>query len=682
MKKLIFILCITVLSSTVIGQSIDVEPGMSFTLSPLTIRARHYNFGFENVAWRQTTNDGAWMNRYWNFANLGDNLILQPIGWYQWGSVNYVLQLDSAVKRSGRYSTLIEQVSEGREGTFGCVVYAIPAEYAGRNIEVSAWFMGEGEDNNIGLMLRIDGGMNEILAFDNINQHNKIPAPHEWTEYSVSVRMPEDGETILIAAMLTGKGKLWVDDFRVFIDGRDIRDLQQSDLRYKAGNDDEFDEGSQITFGMLTPQMIENLALLAKVWGFLKYYHPTVASGEYNWDYVLFRAMGSMLSARNADERNTVLYRLTDGLGSFRTVRRLNFPNTGDVSMFPDLEWIDDNETLGDVLSKKLNDVKMARRDDKHYYIGIHSANHAPKFRHENDYPQISPNDDGYRMLGLFRFWNMVQYFYPYRYKMKENWHDVLTEFIPIVALADSSNHRQVFTNLVMRIGDPQIYLPSENPDFSRPAPQRLPSHELLTEEAGYIRPQFSYNSQIRQAMQDFRNTKGIIIDLRPHLEINMWMNVINWWYYFIAHYLTSTPVEFAKKSIPEIQIPGLFKYETQTAGVRNRRYYTGKIVVLVDHNTSYNGILTAMALRAMPNSVIVGSPVVLDSRANGSIKFFPLTGNFWGGMPGYGLYYPNGEDIAEIGIVPDIEVKPTTRGISEGRDEVLERAIEIVASH
>jgi len=33
------------------------------------------------------------------------------------------------------------------------------------------------------------------------------------------------------------------------------------------------------------------------------------------------------------------------------------------------------------------------------------------------------------------------------------------------------------------------------------------------------------------------------------------------------------------------------------------------------------------------------------------------------------------------VGIVPDIVIKPTIKGIREGRDELLEKAIEIIKS-
>ena len=44
------------------------------------------------------------------------------------------------------------------------------------------------------------------------------------------------------------------------------------------------------------------------------------------------------------------------------------------------------------------------------------------------------------------------------------------------------------------------------------------------------------------------------------------------------------------------------------------------------------------------------------------------------------GIYYPDGGETQRIGIVPDIEVKPTIDGIRNGKDELLEKAIELIS--
>ena len=47
--------------------------------------------------------------------------------------------------------------------------------------------------------------------------------------------------------------------------------------------------------------------------------------------------------------------------------------------------------------------------------------------------------------------------------------------------------------------------------------------------------------------------------------------------------------------------------------------------------------------------------------------------------ISGIGVYYPDGTETQRVGIVPDIEVKSTIEGIKKGKDELLEKAIEII---
>ena len=47
--------------------------------------------------------------------------------------------------------------------------------------------------------------------------------------------------------------------------------------------------------------------------------------------------------------------------------------------------------------------------------------------------------------------------------------------------------------------------------------------------------------------------------------------------------------------------------------------------------------------------------------------------------MTGMGVYYPDGRETQRIGMIPDIEVKPTIAGIKAGKDEVLQKAIELI---
>ena len=44
--------------------------------------------------------------------------------------------------------------------------------------------------------------------------------------------------------------------------------------------------------------------------------------------------------------------------------------------------------------------------------------------------------------------------------------------------------------------------------------------------------------------------------------------------------------------------------------------------------------------------------------------------------ISGMGVFYPDKKPTQRVGIIPDIEVKPTLAGIRAGRDKVLEEAL------
>ncbi len=48
--------------------------------------------------------------------------------------------------------------------------------------------------------------------------------------------------------------------------------------------------------------------------------------------------------------------------------------------------------------------------------------------------------------------------------------------------------------------------------------------------------------------------------------------------------------------------------------------------------------------------------------------------------ISGIGIYYPDGKETQRIGIIPDLEISPTIAGVRAGKDELLDKAIEIIS--
>ena len=181
----------------------------------------------------------------------------------------------------------------------------------------------------------------------------------------------------------------------------------------------------------LTKQQTENLYVLVKVWGFLKYHHPDVAKGNSSFDEELFKVMQPIANAASAEKRNELLLNWINSLGDETGYRKAGELPQKDVQIKPNLRWMDDKHLFSDAIINKLNSIYEHRNRSDNAYIKLMPGVLNPNFDGEEKYTSMAGDDDGLRMLGLFRYWNIIEYFYPSKYLIKENWDDVLKEFIP-----------------------------------------------------------------------------------------------------------------------------------------------------------------------------------------------------------------------------------------------------------
>jgi C-terminal processing protease CtpA/Prc len=95
-----------------------------------------------------------------------------------------------------------------------------------------------------------------------------------------------------------------------------------------------------------------------------------------------------------------------------------------------------------------------------------------------------------------------------------------------------------------------------------------------------------------------------------------------------------------------------------------------------VDESSLSQAEYTAMALRAMPNAVVMGSTT---AGADGDVSRIPLPGGLSTMISGIGVFYPDHRPTQRVGIVPDVVVRPSVKGIAEGRDELVEAATRLI---
>ena len=183
----------------------------------------------------------------------------------------------------------------------------------------------------------------------------------------------------------------------------------------------------------------------------------------------------------------------------------------------------------------------------------------------------------------------------------------------------------------------------------------------------GYVNMGNLQLSDVSAMYADLKNTRAILFDIR---------NYPNDTVFDIADLMYPGQQAFAKDALPNVLYPGTAVLYTIRLGIANvQDPYTGTVIILCNEETISHAEYSCMALQAMPKSVVVGSQT---AGADGNITRFSLTRDIVTGFTTLGIYYPDGRQTQRIGIVTDSLVIPTAEGIRHGRDEVLEKALEI----
>lgn len=213
------------------------------------------------------------------------------------------------------------------------------------------------------------------------------------------------------------------------------------------------DAGSRIRLQQLRPVQIENLAVTGKVWGFLKYHHPAVTGGQPSWDDDLLQILPDVLAATDRAAADAVLHRWITSLGPLADCQPCVRMEPRDFQLLPDLAWLQDTR-LNAALRSDLDNV-YRHRSGNQFYVALAPHIDNPLFDNEPAYKALTFPDAGYQLLGLFRFWNIVQYWAPYRDQTGADWNAVLEDSIASVALAqDRPAYELAMLTVIARLHD------------------------------------------------------------------------------------------------------------------------------------------------------------------------------------------------------------------------------------
>lgn len=361
---------------------------------------------------------------------------------------------DNKVIHSGHYSVRIERTPQSPE-EFSTITRSTIVDFSGHKIQLRGWIKTQSVSGMVGFWLREDGDSG-LVEFDNMASQ-QLKGTHDWAQYQVTIPYNSQAKALFYGFLVDGTGTAWADDLELLVDGKPLSKAPKvSRPKTVLDTDHEFDSGSGISVSHLSKVQISNLAMLGKVWGFLKYHHPDIAKGKRHWDYEFFRIMPAVLAAKDRSTADAALQKWIAGLSELPPCKPCATLDTTALYMHPSVAWIEDESTLGKELSTTLKEIYKRRpADGKQFYVSLAEGVGNPKFLHEPAYQQVRLPDAGYQLLALNRFWNIIEYWYPNRDVIGEDWDKVLSEFIPTIAEAKTSEQYQlVLMRLIARIND------------------------------------------------------------------------------------------------------------------------------------------------------------------------------------------------------------------------------------
>lgn len=523
----------------------------------------------------------------------------------------------------------------------------------------------------------------------------------------------------------------------------------------------------------------QKLYRLGKVWGYLKYYSPVVGKGELNWDSCLIKAI-SISENRQLPADSGIRFLIHAAQADRYKLKKPIAINPADTN----IRWIQDTALFGRQICLCLMAVYMQHRDGKNYYtIGDPKGNY-PYYYKELPYRKLGFPPPQYRLLALFRVWNIVNYFYPYRNMLKD-WDSVLYTFIPKVSAADTPasyglvlsqllstiedshtelmyyhlnilayggkfyppfevrmiENKPVVTDIYdqvgsdstgLQLGDVIIKRPDMTPfpeffdSFSRYIKKSnatytgytiandyiFPSNDSfvrftvmrkgkqetatvkylaqdpwleaqdnyfngpanavkwLKSDVAYINLCKIHSSKVDSIFRTLLNARAIVLDIRGY-------PVTPWDGGQITKWLLHNNRAWMRAVIPDFRHPGRFKtklYATEYSVFH--KHYMGQVLVLVNERTKSLAEGTVMRVQTADRVTTIGTQT---AGSNGPASRISTPGNIWFWITESGIEYPDGTPMQRKGVKIDVHVNLTVKAFAEGRDEVLEKALQLV---
>jgi C-terminal processing protease CtpA/Prc len=162
------------------------------------------------------------------------------------------------------------------------------------------------------------------------------------------------------------------------------------------------------------------------VWGFLKYHHPEVSKGKFNWDSSGVYLMDQVEKINNQQELDIILLKFIKQF-PYKNEKiiedKKNYFNKNE-----DYSWIK-NEGFAAEIKFILNEIRNNTKPND-FYAKINFMSRQLDFKNENGFVGFDSQIKSHRLLFLFNFWNAINYWDVNKYLFDENWLSFLPQAV------------------------------------------------------------------------------------------------------------------------------------------------------------------------------------------------------------------------------------------------------------
>ncbi|RAJ88168.1 C-terminal processing protease CtpA/Prc [Chitinophaga dinghuensis] len=593
----------------------------------------------------------------------------------------------------------------------------------GKEFRYSGWLKVLSNEGGQGLLwIRVDKA-NGMGFFNNMADH---PATENtWKQFSITGRIDADGQSLFLGSMLQGKGKVWFDGLKLEVrEGDNWKEIplknagfenhgdkhapadwsfssQASNYQIACVAEDAKEGKSSLLISSLAPAQSGILAqpLFAAYPQPGEYIRQTLIPGvsctvplalygnsERTYPMADSMALSLLRVALNAQSPLISGDSLSTRLGAIvvsYSILRHFFPYWEDVAEKPD-QWLHDG-LIQAAAAKSADDFThtlewiTASLNDGHIYV--QRAGETPVH-----YPKvIFTRADGKIAVAAVLDENLKGTLQPGDVVTSVDGHPVeayLTDLKKYISGSPQHKEYRGINKLGAGAPDSKLSLGilRDGKAFTVTAVRMANAQQHYrdtkrTSSMGWLQPGIFYidldrepMDSIRAHIQEIASAKSLICDLRGYPNSN----------HGLLQYLIKRKENAHWMFVPENSRPdfnGTTYAEIGWNLTPKLPHIKGKVFFLIDSRAisyaeSYMGYVQDEHL-----ATIIGAPTV---GTNGNINIINLPGNYSFTFTGMLVKNHDGSKHHLRGIVPNVAVTPTLAGLAAGKDEILEKALQL----